>query len=178
MTDQLKLGNIVSPNGASIIFGAESTDNNLDILTQNYDTYAPYNIVVVEEDDDESIPAEQVTFSPGPSSNLTSSNAQSAISELEQIVYNSVPVFTQETYELTANQSYQSLSKQFTSSAMMVYYNGLLINESIHFNFSNNAISLIGFSAEVGDILTVIGLAAGGSGGANINAAALIGGSY
>ena len=63
---------------------------------------------------------------------------------------------------------------------MMVFYNGLLINETIHYNFISNAISFIDFTAEEGDILTVIGLAAGGggSGGTGINAAALIGGSY
>lgn len=60
----------------------------------------------------------------------------------------------------------------------MVFYNGLLINETIHYNFTSNVISFIDFTAEEGDILTVIGLAAGGNSGTSINAAALIGGSY
>lgn len=46
---------------------------------------------------------------------------------------------------------------------MMVFYNGLLINEGIHFSLSGKIISFLDFAAEEGDILTVIGLAASGS---------------
>lgn len=178
MADFLKLGNIVSPNGASVIYGAESTEDHLNIETTNSETYNPYSIVIVEEDTDENIPADQITYFAGVNSAITSTTAQGAISELEQIIYNSVPVFSQEVWELTANQTSQALTKTFSKNAMMVYYNGLLINETYHYTFESNTISFIGFSAEAGDLLTIIGLAASGSGGANIDAAALIGGSY
>lgn len=178
MADFLKLGNIVSPNGASVIYGAESTEDHLNIETTNSETYNPYSIVIVEEDTDETIPADQVTYFAGTSSAITSTTAQGAISELEEIIYNSVPVFSQEIWELTANQASQTLTKTFSKDAMMVYYNGLLINETYHYTFESNTISFIDFTAEAGDLLTVIGLAASGSGGTSVNATALIGGSY
>lgn len=178
MADILKLGNIVSPNGASIIFGAESTEDHLNIETTNSETYNPYSIVIVEEDTDDTIPADQVTYFAGINSAITSTTAQGAISQLEQIIYNSVPIFSQEIWELTPNQTSQVLTKTFSKDAMMVYYNGLLINETYHYTFESNTISFIDFAAEEGDILTVIGLAASGGGGANIDLTALIGGSY
>lgn len=178
MADFLKLGNIVSPNGASVIYGAESTEDHLNIETTNSETYKPYSIVIVEEDTDETIPAMQVTYDPPAGSAITSTDAQGAISELEGIIYSSVPVFSQEIWELSTNQASQALTKTFSKDAMMVFYNGLLINETIHYNFTSNVISFIDFTAEEGDILTVIGLAAGGNSGTSINAAALIGGSY
>ena len=47
---------------------------------------------------------------------------------------------------------------------MMVFYNGLLINEGIHFSLSGKIISFLDFAAEEGDILTIIGLASAGGG--------------
>lgn len=178
MADFLKLGNIVSPNGASVIYGAESTEDHLNIETTNSETYNPYSIVIVEEDTDETIPADQVTYFAGTNSAITSTTTQGAISELEQIIYNSVPVFSQEIWELTANQTSQALTKTFSKDAMMVYYNGLLINETYHYTFESNTISFIDFAAEAGDILTIIGLAASGGQGSSIDIASLIGGSY
>lgn len=105
MADFLKLGNIVSPNGASVIYGAESTEDHLNIETTNSETYKPYSIVIVEEDTDETIPAMQVTYDPPAGSAITSTDAQGAISELEGIIYSSVPVFSQEIWELSTNQA-------------------------------------------------------------------------
>ena len=58
MAEFLKIGNIVSPNGASVIFGAESSEDGTSLKTTNSDTYLPYDIVIVEEDTDETLPAE------------------------------------------------------------------------------------------------------------------------
>lgn len=160
MPNQLRVGNITTPEGASIIFGSESTNDNQDILLTNEDTYNRYNIVVVEEDTDETLPAQQITFLPDVGSSLTSNNVQTAINELEQIVASSVPVFTEEAWILEEGQSFQVLTKTFSASAMMVYYNGLLINKNIHYSFSNNTITFLDFTAQEEDILTVIGLAA------------------
>lgn len=174
------IGNIVSPNGASVIFGAETDeDNAIDITHANQHTFNPYNIVIVEEDTDETLPADQITFDPEPNSALTSDDVQNAINELEQIVYATTPVFTQEVWELTEGATSQSLTGTFSPATMMVYYNGLLINDTIHFSLTGKIIQFLDFSAEAGDILTVIGLSSsGGVGGTNINAASLIGGSY
>lgn len=168
-------GNVVSPSGASMIFGATGNEDNTNIGTTNEDSYSPYSIVILEEDADETIPGEQITFSPGANSHLTSSNVNAAVNELEQVVYNSVPVFTQEVKTATANQSEFTLTKTFVASNMMVFYNGLLINNGIHYSFSSNKITLLDFTAENGDILTVIGLAASnGNGGSSTNVNALI----
>lgn len=168
-------GNVVSPSGASMIFGATGNEGNTDIGTTNEDSYSPYSIVFLEEDADETIPGEQITFSPGANSNLTSSNVNAAVNELEQVVYNSVPAFTQEVKTATAGQSVFALTKTFVASNMMVFYNGLLINDGIHYSFSSNKITLSGFTAETGDILTVIGLAASnGSSGPSTNINTLI----
>lgn len=153
-------GNVVSPSGASMIFGATGNEDNTNIGTTNEDSYSPYSIVILEEDADETIPGEQIVFSPGANSKLTSSNVNAAVNELEQVVYNSVPIFTQEVKTATANQSEFTLTKTFVASNMMVFYNGLLINNGIHYSFSSNKITLLDFTAEDGDILTVIGLAA------------------
>ena len=64
MADFIKMGNIISPNGASVIFGSESTEDNKNIETVNSETYMPYDIVIVEEDVDETLPAEQISFAP------------------------------------------------------------------------------------------------------------------
>lgn len=178
MADFLKLGNIVSPNGASVIFGAESSDDAKSLKTTNSETYLPYDIVIVEEDTNETIPAMQVTYEPTSGSAITSTDAQSAITELEQIIYSNVPVFTQEVHELSTNQTSQVLTNTFSENAMMVYYNGLLINKTYHYTFASNTISFIDFAAEAGDLLTVIGLAASGSTGSSMNASALIRGEY
>lgn len=168
-------GNVVSPSGASIIFGATGNADNTDINITNDDSYNPYSIVVIEEDEDETIPGEQIVFSPGANSKLTSSNMNAAVNELEQVVYNSVPVFTQEVKTATAGQSEFTLTKTFVASNMMVFYNGLLINNGTHYLFSSNKITLSDFTAEDGDILTIIGLAASnGSSGSSTDANALI----
>lgn len=169
----INVGNVVSPSGASIIFGATSNDDNTSISTTNDDSYNPYNIIIIEEDENESIPGELVEFSPDANSSLTSSNMNAAVNELEQIIYNSVPVFTEEVQTATADQTSFSLTKTFNASNMMVFYNGLLINNGTHFTFSSNTITLSDFKAEAGDILTVIGLAAS-SGGSSIDVNSLI----
>ena len=96
MADFLKLGNIVSPNGASVIFGAESSDDAKSLKTTNSETYLPYDIVIVEEDPDEKIPATQIEYFSSANSAIKSVDVQGAITELENIIYATTPVFTQE----------------------------------------------------------------------------------
>ena len=177
MADFVKVGNIVSPNGASVIFGAESTQDHRDIEILNSDTYLPYDIVIVEEDTDETIPANQVTFNPSSNSILTSDNVQSAINELTLAVYATARGFTQEVCVLTEGAISRTLSGTFSPESMMVFYNGLLINNTIHFLLVGKTIQFLDFAAEEGDILTVIGFSSSGE-SVDVNAASLIGGSY
>ena len=58
----LKIGNIVSPKGASMLFGLNSTEDFLNIQTPNEHTYSPYEFIYVEENDDETIPASQIIW--------------------------------------------------------------------------------------------------------------------
>lgn len=153
------LGNIIAPDNSSIIFGKTANSTNTDIETEHDETYNPYSIVCIEEGD-EKIEASEVIFSS--TGNLGSTNVQSAIDEVEQLVYNSVPIFSMETVTLSAGASSATLTKTFSTSAMMVFYNGLLINNGTHYTFSNKTITLSGFTAEADDIITVIGLASNG----------------
>lgn len=168
-------GNIISPKGGSVIFGSEASDDLLSIKTENDQTWEPYTLVYVEEDEDETIPASQITYTGG--TNVTSKNVQGALQEVEQLIYDSVPSFSLETKTASAGDSSFVLSKTFSASAMMVFYNGLLLNNGVHYTFSNNTITLLDFVAEKKDILTVIGLASNG-GNANTDATALIGEAY
>lgn len=180
MIQILNDGNIISPKGASIIFGAESTQDHLDIAVRNQSTYAdPYSIVIVEEDTDETLPAEQISFQTEPTSAITSTNVQGAIRELEQITYANVPSLVQEVKQFTiAGQTSITLSKVYKPESTMVYYNGLLINNTIHYNLNGTSLSLIGFASETGDIVTVVGLASSGAGSNPADQAEIIGGAY
>lgn len=47
-------GNIISPNGASLLYGSQITENGDNILIADNDrVLLPYNILIVDEDDDE-----------------------------------------------------------------------------------------------------------------------------
>lgn len=152
-----QLGNIIAPDNSSIIFGKTANSTNTDISTVHDETFNPYSIVCIEEDNDEGLEASEVAYTP--MGELTSTNVQSAISELEQLIYNNVPTFSMETITLTEGATAVTLTKTFSTSAMMVFYNGLLINNGVHYTFSNKTITLSDFTAEADDIITVIGLA-------------------
>lgn len=170
-----QIGNVVSPSGSSIILGKTSNATYTDIEVEHDETYNPYSIVCVEDEEDGGIVASQVDYTP--TGNLTSTNVQSAITEVEELIYNSVPTFSLETVTLTEGATSANLTKTFSATAMMVFYNGLLINNGIHYTFSGKTITLSDFTAEANDILTVIGLASNG-GSNNINATELIGEAY
>ena len=54
---------IITPSGASLIFGTKTTKDKLDIEVINEGTYSPYTIVVTEEDqrDDLAVLMETIT---------------------------------------------------------------------------------------------------------------------
>lgn len=83
---QLNLGNLVTPNGASLIFGQQSSTDAQNIQTANTDTWKPYNIII-DEEVDEDLTADMIEYSPTDSSQITSTNVQQAIIDLETIIH-------------------------------------------------------------------------------------------
>ena len=79
---RINIGNLVTPNGASMIFGAKTAEDGLSLDTENSHTWGAYNIVIEEEDIDENIPATQITYSPVSGEGLESTTVQDAITEL------------------------------------------------------------------------------------------------
>lgn len=84
--------------------------------------------------------------------------------------------FTLETVTATAGASTFTLTKSFSASKMLVFYNGLLINSDVHYTYADKVITLVEFTAEADDIITVVGLLS--TTGGTANAENLIGGAY
>jgi hypothetical protein len=79
---KLNIGNLVTPNGASLIFGAKVEEDGLDLSAPNAHTWEPYTIIIEEEDEGELIPADAILYDPPADSPITSTNLQTVISEL------------------------------------------------------------------------------------------------
>lgn len=80
---KLNIGNLVTPNGASMIFGAKTTDDGLNLETENSHTWEAYTIVIEEEEDtDEIIPATNIIYESVGGEGLESTTVQDAITEL------------------------------------------------------------------------------------------------
>lgn len=75
---KLNIGNLVTPNGASMIFGTEASDNALNLKTEHDETWNPYTIVI-DEEIDENIPANIVDYDPPANSILTATTVEEAI---------------------------------------------------------------------------------------------------
>lgn len=78
---KLNIGNLVTPNGASLLFGAETTPNNLEIVRDNEHTWNPYTIII-DEELDENISANAVDYTPPSGSIITANDVQGAINQL------------------------------------------------------------------------------------------------
>ncbi len=78
---KLNIGNLVTPNGASLLFGAETTPNNLEIIRDNEHTWNPYTIII-DEEVDENISADTVNYTPPSDSIITANDVQGAINQL------------------------------------------------------------------------------------------------
>ena len=70
---KLNIGNLVTPNGASMIFGTEASNDGLTLKTEHDETWNPYTLVI-DEEIDENIPATMVDYTPSANSILTSTN--------------------------------------------------------------------------------------------------------
>lgn len=152
-------GNIISPKGGSAILVKEATDDFLNIKTESEETWNPYNIVYIEDDMDESYPASQVGYTP---SVTESDNVQDALSELETAIYEKVYTITSEVINLSDGDTSFTVTNKFTQGGLMVYYNGLLINNGVNYTYSSSTktVSFMDFQAEAGDTATVVGLIA------------------
>ena len=63
------------------------------------------------------------------------------------------------TFTATADQSTFTIPFDFEdSSALTVYYNGIMMKETDNYTVSGKDITLVGFTAEAGDYLTVMGI--------------------
>lgn len=79
-------GNIISPNGASLLYGSQITeDGNNILIAENDRVLLPYNILIVDEDDDDTIPADNITYESASGSEITGTNLASVIPELESL---------------------------------------------------------------------------------------------
>lgn len=78
---KLNIGNLVTPNGASMIFGTEASDNALNLKTEHSETWNPYTIVI-DEEIDENVPADMVDYTPPEDGILTATDVQGAIDQL------------------------------------------------------------------------------------------------
>lgn len=162
------IGNVITPAGASMIFGVEATEDKQDISELRSDSYSPYTIVYVEDDEEDTLPANQVSYSPPGDSHFEATNVQEALDQFEDLVNNNVPQLIKETKTATDGQVSFVLSKDFQEKGMLVFLNGILLNVKENYTYSNKTVSLVDFTAEADDVLTVVGLAS--SGGSMIGA--------
>lgn len=85
MANKINIGNLVTPNGASLIFGSEASNDALSLKTNHTETFNPYTIVIEEEDDGDTLPATQITYDPPADSPLTATTVDAAINELANL---------------------------------------------------------------------------------------------
>lgn len=86
--------------------------------------------------------------------------AQNLINDDElYLVQETEHVINRFTFTATAGQSTFTIPFDFEdSSALTVYYNGIMMKETDNYTISGEDITLVGFTAEAGDYLTVMGI--------------------
>ena len=86
--------------------------------------------------------------------------AQNLINDDElYLVQETEHVINRFTFTATAGQSTFTIPFDFEdSSALTVYYNGIMMKETDNYTVSGKVITLAGFTAEAGDYLTVMGI--------------------
>ena len=82
----IKNGNLITPKGASLIFGKEvNLNDKTELAKNNDDTYSPYTIVITTEEDNDNnsqISASEINFNNN-QSDLSATTVQGAIEEIK-----------------------------------------------------------------------------------------------
>lgn len=107
---KLNIGNLVTPKGASLLFGAETTPDNLEIIRDNEHTQNPYTIII-DEETDENIPADAISYTPPSGSIITANSVQGAINQLEDSLNDVGGVFYAIYGETTSEEIIAALAK-------------------------------------------------------------------
>lgn len=107
---KLNIGNLVTPKGASLLFGAETTPDNLEIIRDNEHTQNPYTIII-DEETDENIPADAISYTPPSGSIITANSVQGAINQLENSLDDVGGVFYAIYGETTSEEIIAALAK-------------------------------------------------------------------
>ena len=125
MANKLNIGNLVTPNGASLIFGSEASDDALSLKTNHTETFNPYTIVIEEEDDGDTLPATQITYDPPADSPLTATTVDAAINELANLTPELNGTINGVTYngtdDITVYSPYETIGVTKTLSAVGWY---------------------------------------------------------
>lgn len=157
------IGNVITPKGGSLILAKSVDANNLEILEESTESYSSYTIIATEEEQDEPIYASEIVFQP--TDNIDANNVQDAFVGVEQLIDNNTPQFIREAVIIDEDgESTFILENTFSSVRMLVFYNGLLLEPSLHYIYTNNTITLIDFTSEAGDVLSVVGITSQGGG--------------
>ena len=213
--EKLSYGNVVTPQGASLLFGKKGNAEYTDIAIENTETWNPYTIIFEEEEEISSIPASSITYAPTGNGNLSSETVQEAISELDkektsvninnwendstpslsevkeklainlvqdEATYNSLkdkgmvkdnefyfiqgnvkttPVFSVKTFILDDGATEIIDESGLIKKNPLVFYNGILMVDNINYTitYSANKLTLMDFTAEKDDVMTLVGFA-------------------
>lgn len=102
-------GNLITPKGASLIFGKEiEPEKKISLKEENTETYLPYTIIITEDsDENNNILASEIDFN-NEQTDLLSTNVQQAIEEIES---NINELTAREFVEYNSENSFQIASE-------------------------------------------------------------------
>lgn len=127
----INFGNLVTPNGASLIFGEKSTEDANNLSIENAETWNPYNIIIDEENGEDIVTADTVVYDSN--GELNSSTVQGAIDELEQLIHDTVENSTAVTIE-----TWETAEAPTTSSELNQFTINKIKNQQIYAEMQNN----------------------------------------
>ena len=116
---------IITPQGASLIFGKTLDNEHLNVVEVNQNTYIPYTITIDEEVENETPLTSSDIIYDNNNSELEAENAQNAIDELKAYIDEKTNDIFIATYNVTP---FQELLDNFNKNAsiwlQLVYDNG------------------------------------------------------
>ena len=151
---KLNIGNLVTPKGASLLFGAETTPDNLEIIRDNEHTQNPYTIII-DEETDENIPADAISYTPPSGSIITANSVQGAINQLEDSLNDVGGAFYAIYGETTLEEIIAALAKGKNIITRRIE-DGVLTREfPLVYNFNNESFR---FETIINDTVISLGL--------------------